>query len=194
MIRIPTLVRLPLYIKTGFQLIEVEWRLNALINWFHTNSLSESPFTYRYVDPLEQSLNLQTIKLIGKYRLPNHVHFVSALMCSVETCRPICHGHTEHFALWWRQNETFSALLVLCNSPVTGEFPSQRPVTRSCDIFFDRHLNKRLGKQSICKWFEMPWRSLWRHCNVLQNVRHVSAMGVGVDDFYKTKRMDIIIS
>ena len=32
------------------------------------------------------------------------------------------------------------------NSPVTGEFPSQRPVTRSFDIFFDVRLNKRLGK------------------------------------------------
>ena len=38
--------------------------------------------------------------------------------------------------------ETFSALLVICagNSPVTGEFPAQRPVTRSLDIF------------SICVW------------------------------------------
>ena len=38
------------------------------------------------------------------------------------------------YSLWWRhQMETFSALLALCegNSPVTGEFPSQRPVTRS---------------------------------------------------------------
>ena len=45
--------------------------------------------------------------------------------------------------------ETFSALLALCagNSPVTGEFPSQRPVTRSFDIFFDLSLNKRLSKQ-----------------------------------------------
>ena len=35
---------------------------------------------------------------------------------------------------WWRhQIETFSALLALCagNSPATGEFPAQRPVTRS---------------------------------------------------------------
>ena len=42
--------------------------------------------------------------------------------------------------------ETFSALLALCagNSPVTGEFPTQRPVTRSFDIFFDLHQNKRL--------------------------------------------------
>ena len=46
--------------------------------------------------------------------------------------------------------ETFSALLALCegNSPVTGEFPSQKPVTWSFDIFVDLRLNKRLGKES----------------------------------------------
>ena len=40
--------------------------------------------------------------------------------------------------------ETFPALLVLCdeNSPVTGEFPSQKPVTRSFGVFFDLRLNK----------------------------------------------------
>ena len=34
--------------------------------------------------------------------------------------------------------ETFSTLLALCagNSPVIGEFPAQRPVTRSFDVFF----------------------------------------------------------
>ena len=38
------------------------------------------------------------------------------------------------FIAWWRhQMETFSALLAICagNSPVPGEFPSQRPVMRS---------------------------------------------------------------
>ena len=29
----------------------------------------------------------------------------------------------------------------------SGEFPTQRPVTRSFDVFFDLRLNKRLGKQ-----------------------------------------------
>ena len=45
--------------------------------------------------------------------------------------------------------ETFSALLAICegNSPVTGEFPAQRQVTRSFDVFFDLRLNKRLSKQ-----------------------------------------------
>ena len=34
--------------------------------------------------------------------------------------------------------ETFSELLAICagNSPVIGEFPVQRPVTRSFDVFF----------------------------------------------------------
>ena len=41
---------------------------------------------------------------------------------------------------WWRhQMETFSALLAICagNSPVTGELPTQRPVTRSFDVYFE---------------------------------------------------------
>ena len=44
---------------------------------------------------------------------------------------------------------TFSALLTLCadNSAVTGEFPAQRPVTRSFDAFFDLCLNKRLANK-----------------------------------------------
>ena len=42
--------------------------------------------------------------------------------------------------------ETFSALLAICagNSPVPGEFPTQRPVTRSFDVFFDLRPNKRV--------------------------------------------------
>ena len=52
--------------------------------------------------------------------------------------------------------EAFSALLALCvgNSPATGEFPSQRPVTRSFYIFFDLRLNKWLSKQSRRRWLK----------------------------------------
>ena len=40
--------------------------------------------------------------------------------------------------------EAFSALLAICagNSPVAGEFPAQRPMTRSFDAVFDLHPNK----------------------------------------------------
>ena len=69
-----------------------------------------------------------------------------------------CQCHTSTFTRgfsWWRhQMETFSALLAICarNSPVSGEFPAKRPVTRSFDI--DLRLNKRLSKQSWGWWFE----------------------------------------
>ena len=65
--------------------------------------------------------------------------------------------------------ETFSALLAFCavNSPVIGELPAQRPVTRSFDVFFDLRLNQQLSKQWRRRWFETPLRSLRRHCNVL---------------------------
>ena len=78
----------------------------------------------------------------------------------------ICHEICSRFA-WWRQMKTFSALLALCAriSPVTGEFPSPRPMTRSFAVFFDLRLNKRLSKQSKRRWFETLSRSVWRHCN-----------------------------
>ena len=74
---------------------------------------------------------------------------------------------------WWRhQMETFSALLAICvgNSTVPGEFPAQRPVTQSFDVFFDLRPNKLLSKQSWGWWFETPTRSLWRHCNFEQDI------------------------
>ena len=80
--------------------------------------------------------------------------------------------------------ETFSALLALCagNSPATGEFPSQRPVTRSFDDFFDLRLNKRLSKQSRPWWFVTPSRQLWRHCNCILCMYHDSySWIIGID-------------
>ena len=48
-----------------------------------------------------------------------------------------------------------------------GEFPAQRPVTRSFDVFLDLHPNKRLSKQWRGWWFETQLCPLWRHRNVL---------------------------
>ena len=84
-------------------------------------------------------------------------------------------------------NANIFALLALCegNSPVTGEFPSQRPVTRSFDVFFDLRLNKRLSNVMLHndQWCEASsflyccprqtveqtgiWdvsTPIWRHC------------------------------
>ena len=89
----------------------------------------------------------------------------------IEWCILVCFCSTVFvfvFVSWWRhQMETFSALLALCagNSPVPGEFPAQRPVTRSFDVIFDLRPNKRLSIQSWGRWFETLSCSLWRHCN-----------------------------
>ena len=83
---------------------------------------------------------------------------VTSLLCA----------HLVMSSPWWRhQMETFSALMAICarNSPVSGEFPTQRPVTRSVDVFVDLRLNKRLSKQSWGWWFETLSCPLWRHCN-----------------------------
>ena len=88
-----------------------------------------------------------------------------------------CQGQTKGFRRlyqnawisWWHHlMETFSTLLALCagNSLVTGQFPSQRPVMLSFDVFIDLRLNKRLYKQSWGWCFGMPLHPLWRHCNV----------------------------
>ena len=92
--------------------------------------------------------------------------------CYIRTCH-VTSGRIYitawYFPLWGHRMETFSTLLVICagNSPVTSEFPAQRPVARSFSVFFDLHLNKRLSKQLWGWWFETPSGPLWRHSSAL---------------------------
>ena len=76
---------------------------------------------------------------------------------------------------WWRhQMETFSTLPAICagNSSDPGEFPTQRPVTRSFDVYFDLRPNTRLSKQLWGWWFVTQSHSLWRHRNDLWRITH----------------------
>ena len=79
--------------------------------------------------------------------------------------------------------EIFSALLAICagNSPVPGEFPAQRPVRRSFDVFFDLRPNKQLNKQWWGWWFETPSWSSWRHRHgiftKINGIRLIQAIG-----------------
>ena len=90
---------------------------------------------------------------------------LGTIQWSMETYYAI--GTSDVFLIaWWRhQLKTFSAFLAICagNSPVNGEFPAQRPVTRSADVFFDLCLNKQLNEQWWGWWFETPLCPLWRH-------------------------------
>ena len=114
-------------------------------------------YWYIYINNLYIYIHIYTLILEQKIKQRN----------SLVVCWDISHS-TAWTVSWWRhQMETFSALLALCevNSPVTSEFPSQRPVARSLDLIFDPHLNKRLSKQSGRWGVETPSRSLWRHSN-----------------------------
>ena len=90
----------------------------------------------------------------------------------------LCDERRLLWAIMWiswkrHEMETCSALQAFCagNSPVTSEFPSQRPVTQSVDVFFDLRLTKRLSKKSRRRWFETPSRAVvtslwWTHNNL----------------------------
>ena len=104
-----------------------------------------------------------------RYRYALHLtHWARFIYCGFGQIKFSCHiSRLLPWQSWWRhQAETFPAFLALsaANSPVTGEFSSQRPMTRNFDVFFDLRLNKRLCKQSRRRWFETPSHSLWRHC------------------------------
>ena len=65
--------------------------------------------------------------------------------------------------------ETLSAFLTLCdgNPPVTGGFPSQRPVTRNFGVFFDlpeQTVNQTIETRVI--WVAIALRTSLCHCNV----------------------------
>ena len=63
---------------------------------------------------------------------------------------------------------------------VPGDFPAQRPVTRSFDVFFVLRLNKRLNKQSWDWWLETLSRPLWRHRNVHRVSRFIIGGNVSI--------------
>ena len=110
----------------------VKWHRNA------TRSMSPTDNTiYHNIDTIFTQLKMSLYRqwIDAKYPACRQENDGSACKCV---------GVLHHNRSWWRhQMEPFSALLAICagNSPVTGEFPTQRPVTRSCDVFFDLRLN-----------------------------------------------------
>ena len=123
-----------------------------------------------------------------------HHNSVICLFCSeitgettVNTClfikyRYHCARETAHLTITLpmmtsSNGNIFRVTGPLCgNSPVIGEFPSQRPVTQSFDVSFDLRPNKRLSKQLWGWWFETPSWSLWRQCNALFNESSATAL------------------
>ena len=79
----------------------------------------------------------------------------------------IIHAHYCIYIMTSSNGNIFHVTSLLCGE-ITGHrwiLPAHRPVMRSFDVFFDLCLNRQLGKQWRPRWFEMPSRSLWCHCN-----------------------------
>ena len=131
----------------------------------HQDEKVQVPLEWKQMSLIVDLLDYLWVNFVIHNLNPNHflVVFISTESESDDANVVIT---TTSCASTWRrhQMETLYALLALCagNSPVTGEFPAQRPVTQSFDVFFDLRLNKRLSKQSWGWWFETPLRSLWR--------------------------------
>ena len=68
---------------------------------------------------------------------------VNGPLASLSVTTGIASRQGSEYTGWRNQMETFPRYWPCAeNSPVTGEFPSQRPVTRSFDVFFDLRLNQ----------------------------------------------------
>ena len=109
-----------------------------------------------------------------------HKEFITAIWCHIRITSPISGVHELMgkitprairicFIMTASKGNIFRVTGHLCGQ-FTGPrwIPTQRPVTRSFDVFFDLRLNKRLGKQSGGWWFETPSRetpgcSSWFH-------------------------------
>ena len=118
------------------------------------------------------------IKFLGQVRWDKH--FKISLFRNVSIARkckkivrsnPIFESSTLISKYWCRMMTSSNGTIFRITGHLCGEFTGQRwipvprPVTRSFDVFFDLHLNKRLSKQSWGWWFETPSRPLWRHRN-----------------------------
>ena len=84
-------------------------------------------------------------------------------------------GDTCQTLTWYSMMTSSNGIIFRVTGPLCGEFtgpgefPTQRPVIRSFDVFFDLRPNKRLSKQWWGWWFETLSRSLWRHRNAISN-------------------------
>ena len=133
--------------------VKISWRFNIFAHWLIISWDIRNQFWW----------NLIAIPLVSLRK------YIWKCELSAVMSQPKCvHDDVikwKHFPRYWPFLWGIQRSPV--NSSVTGEFPAQRPVKRSLDVFFDlRLMNGRLSKQSLGCRFGKPSRSLWRHCNI----------------------------
>ena len=109
-----------------------------------------------------------SLKFVHRGLVNNRLALVQAMAWCRTSDKPLMEAKMTHVMTSSKHHfKTFSVLLDhwARNSSVTAEFPSQRPVTQSFDVFFYLSPNKRVSKQPRHWWFETPSCSLWHYCN-----------------------------
>ena len=162
---------------------DISWKfmVKSLLKWFHQNFVS---LVYRYpqliyglgiwpakqiknpfplIVGLEQSSQCRQQSKLRCLSWSSSVQIMACVLIGTQTLsEPVMTCHM----MMSSNGNIFRVTCPLCGEFTgPGEFPTQRPVTRSVDVFFDLRLNKRLSKQPWGWWFETPSWSLWRQCN-----------------------------
>ena len=114
------------------------------------------------------------VEIVNK-EIAEHLSFLAIVRIYEKNTRKNCLG--LNCAIMTSSNgNIFRVTGLLCGEFTgPGEFPTQRPVTRSFYVFFDLRLNERLSKQPWGWWFETPSWSLWRQCNA-QPMKRLNGM------------------
>ena len=104
-------------------------QLDCLLTWAASRAGPSTRFKYKYIVTCVDPSMSPSIWLLHEYQYTyQYEYWLMGKGMSTSTS-----------LTWWRhQMETLPALLAICagNSLVSGEFPAQRPVTRSFDVFF----------------------------------------------------------
>ena len=126
------------------------------------------------------------IELCGNYYIrygltsPRNLHRCASWLCfmSETSGRPSVSRGIRSIAWWRHQMDTLSASLAIYagNSPVTGEFPAQRPVTRS------------LMFSLICAWIN-GWVNNNETCDLRRHRAHYDVIVVVNHDLRSTPRI-----
>ena len=127
--------------------------------WTNVILLSIGSLRRNCIEFLAQLNNFHSWKWIWKYRL-------QLRRSLFPTCLSPKKERKDKSKMTSSNGNIFRVTGPLCGEFTgPGEFPAQRPVTHSVDVFFDMRLNKRLNEQPWGWWFETPSWSLWRHDN-----------------------------
>ena len=112
---------------------------------FTLSSVSNVHFHKQHNVSVRKWLNVTTVSPIYVDRIEfgdKHGENMWLLAWGWQNKIVLCYRDWNRCRVWWwrHQMETCSALVAICagNSPVSGEFPAQRPVTRSFDVFLIR--------------------------------------------------------